>query len=821
MLYVALPATLWNARACLPTTTIHVLKSTVSWNVPSLKAQHVAQKPAAMHYEHESRTGSIQLMRDIRQCRSFLDVAVLVRAMFQYMDYQHLSAVLSRLPHLDETKAVAKPSIPEDFNGSLHQLLWGVHELRCCCTSRELSSCIYVLGKFRWQPTGGLLEDILGELIRKVELTGPQDVSNCCWGLARLKYADERVWACLSGRAVALMPCMKAQELVNTIWAAAHVRHVHLPLFETAAVLLSGMLKQLEHQHVALVLWAFAKSHYYDRPLFDILCKHVVGKRQIEKQSGQGLALIAWSLATVGHRDAYVTQRLARASRMKLTKLTGQGWSNLVWGLYKLGYRETWFYASVGKKAVVKVDRLKPLGLATLVSALGAVQPGGVSGFLEKAALEVVRGAQGFRPHTMVATLVGFTRCGYLPKAVLCAALPVLEGQVASLSCKQKLDLLWVLSSSNAPWVLPLVAALVSLAEESMATGHPRHVLALLWGLGTLGRQDSHLWKKLLVGISGNMAAWPAPELVLLMKHLALGYVQGHLAYPGGAWLPAAYPPHYDAMGNMGTVRGCSPQPRKEAASVSYGKATKADVMCTSPASTLGVLYAPCNGQLAQGRLPPPGGVRTRELLGAASGSTQHRLEIVNGVDILGQEGLGDKSRQKERGHHGASRAGALPYDTHLAAFDDEGVWVREYGMGSCLQPGPETIAVAKMACGFLKEDLRIMRPSCLSQLLLSLVNLGLVKGPFMLFVVEVLIDLMGSFSLEDLVVLNRALSLLQGDAPASCQYLMMLIHEELLGQNPARRCSQQTLQPLLGRTFEGPSSPSKQDEGMLPARGG
>eukprot|EP00913_Durusdinium_trenchii_P006531 g6135.t1 len=70
----------------------------------------------------------------------------------------------------------------------------------------------------------------------------------------------------------------------------------------------------------------------------------------------QGLAIVAWSFATVGRKDEVLLQRIAEEARSKLDSFGVQNISNLVWANATLGLRADALHADLLRHSLARLD---------------------------------------------------------------------------------------------------------------------------------------------------------------------------------------------------------------------------------------------------------------------------------------------------------------------------------------------------------------------------------------------------------------------------------------------------------------------------------
>eukprot|EP00798_Chlamydomonas_sp_ICE-L_P011778 gene11778-14929_t len=120
-------------------------------------------------------------------------------------------------------------------------------------------------------------------------------------------------------------------------------------------------------QEIANMAWACARLGCSGNPdLLGALAQCAVAQKR--SLTAQGVSMLAWAYARLGHQDDALVEALADASRWQARKLSGQGISNLMWAFGKFGHSRFDLYRLLSREAMFKLDEFQTGGLATVLS---------------------------------------------------------------------------------------------------------------------------------------------------------------------------------------------------------------------------------------------------------------------------------------------------------------------------------------------------------------------------------------------------------------------------------------------------------------------
>lgn len=227
------------------------------------------------------------------------------------------------------------------------------------------------------------------EVPPRLEAMSTQELANFAWAFATAGYAAPELFAAIGDAAVSRLPEMKEQELANLAWAFATAGLDHPTAIDAIADEAEARVQRLAPQGLANLAWAFAivaglsansvkdaeraasvfggtgalfvmtgdvptptgaagmpaagaprrRFHGY----FHALARDMHEHGRARDMSAQGLAIVSWAFATLGHASPSAFAALGEVILARLDDLSALGMTNIAWAFATAGHGDLIF----------------------------------------------------------------------------------------------------------------------------------------------------------------------------------------------------------------------------------------------------------------------------------------------------------------------------------------------------------------------------------------------------------------------------------------------------------------------------------------------
>lgn len=271
-------------------------------------------------------------------------------------------------------------------------------------------------------------------------------------------------------------------------------------------------LHAMTPQGLSNIAYAMASLGHADFRLFERLA--AMPAQELAAFDVQALSNLAWSLATLGCRNMELLDRIVREGLRRAHHMLPQHLSNVLWALATLGYQDAAVVSAYVQHVTARLSEFSPQGLSNTAWALAKLSSIGFQ-------------ASNQQP------LTGRDSDGRvyqeLYRRIADAAVP----KIAEFSTQGLANLIWAFASAGC-YHEALMSAASQQLQRSASSLNPQHCSVAAWSFATLRHHDQPLFESLLELVAAELqradAAAVQPQTVanLLWAAARVGQPLGH-----------------------------------------------------------------------------------------------------------------------------------------------------------------------------------------------------------------------------------------------------------------------------------------------------
>ncbi|KAL3798158.1 hypothetical protein HJC23_005719 [Cyclotella cryptica] len=239
--------------------------------------------------------------------------------------------------------------------------------------ARNFSNLAYAFALAKRNPKcedgSTLLDEIENECIPKLRTASPQHMANVLWAYATLEYHCPDLFHAVAQEAKGRLREFKPQHLCNVAWALSKYPPSSMEIFDAISrEVVSRGLQSFTGQGVAILANSFATVGHVHPEFWEC-----IEKAAIQKSShfdGIECARISWSFATIGRPADDLFRAIEQVSIAEIGSFNSQGLSNLAWAFSSMGYHSMPLFGTIAESlGKLNVSQIKPEEMTMLILA--------------------------------------------------------------------------------------------------------------------------------------------------------------------------------------------------------------------------------------------------------------------------------------------------------------------------------------------------------------------------------------------------------------------------------------------------------------------